>query len=144
MRCSQLGSGLILLPLLVLPLPYSGRASQLWTHWESRDEVIFAPGLWGYEVISALRKAEVLHQMLRSDVDDALKVILALDVRLVPASQELHLLAFEWARRQEQTAVYDAHYLALAEALGCTFWTADGRMAHTALQHVDWVHLLAE
>ena len=65
---------------LVLPLPYSGRASQLWRQWESRDEVIFAPGLWGYEVISALRKAEVLHQMLRSDVDDALKVILALYV----------------------------------------------------------------
>jgi predicted nucleic acid-binding protein len=129
---------------LVLPLPYSRLASQLWRRWESQDEKMFAPGLWGYEVVSGLRKAEVLRQMLRSDVDEALEVILALNVRLVPASQELHMLAFEWARRLEQTTVYDAQYLALAEALGCPLWTADGRLARTALQYVDWVELLSE
>ena len=38
------------------------------------------------------------------------------------------LLARMWELRHNITA-YDASYVALAEALGCVLWTADGRLA---------------
>lgn len=42
-------------------------------------------------------------------------------------SQGLHLRAIGLAAGLQQNAVYDSHYLALAESLDCDFWTADQR-----------------
>lgn len=41
----------------------------------------------------------------------------------------MHDRALSLATRFTLPATYDAHYLALAEELGCEFWTADKRLA---------------
>lgn len=40
-------------------------------------------------------------------------------------SPQLHLRALELAQELQRPAVYDTHYLALADILGCNLWTAD-------------------
>jgi predicted nucleic acid-binding protein len=47
----------------------------------------------------------------------------------------------------EQDAVYNAHYLALAEALNCELWTADERFYRAASSghtQVRWIGSFAE
>ena len=50
--------------------------------------------------------------------------------------------ALELASLLSQGAVYDAHYMALAEALDCELWTAGEkffRAASTASRNVRWI-----
>jgi predicted nucleic acid-binding protein len=47
----------------------------------------------------------------------------------------------------KQDAVYDAHYLALAEALNCELWTADERFYRAAISghtQVKWLGSFTE
>ena len=127
---------------LVLPLPYSPQVDRLWDQWEQSDQLIYAPDLWGYEILSGLRQAEVIGGLDAARVDEALDILLALPVRLVPAALGLQRTAYSWARRLNRKTAYDASYLALAEVLQCGLWTADGRLARSAGAYVDWVHLV--
>nr|MBC8254153.1 PIN domain nuclease [Ardenticatenia bacterium] len=43
-----------------------------------------------------------------------------------------------------QPQVYDSTYLALADLLGCAFWTADERLHRVVQAELPWVRLLAE
>ena len=50
--------------------------------------------------------------------------------------------ALHLANRLRQRASYDAHYLALADALGCDFWTADHqfyRVARPTARNIRWI-----
>ena len=50
--------------------------------------------------------------------------------------------ALELADALNQSASYDAHYVALAEPLGCDMWTADERFwnsTRATLKRVRWV-----
>jgi predicted nucleic acid-binding protein len=129
---------------LVLPLPYSREAEQLWQAWHQRRETVYAPDLWGYEVTSGLRKAIVLSSLSTEYAEHSLEILLDLCVQLIPPTADLHRLALCWAGRLGQTAAYDAHYLALAEALKCAFWTADQRLMRMAQQHGDRIHGIGE
>lgn len=53
----------------------------------------------------------------------------------------LHRRAIELAGQLKHSAVYDAHYLALAEALESEMWTADERFYRAAIPHfrVRWL-----
>lgn len=67
-----------------------------------------------------------------TDAADAFEQFLRFGVTLLPgddASQAaLHHRALEIANRYDLSATYDAHYVALAESLGCELWTADQRL----------------
>lgn len=56
----------------------------------------------------------------------------------------LHGRALELASELGQGAAYDAHYLALAEALDCELWTADERFRRAASPGFPFVHALSE
>ena len=73
-----------------------------------------------------------------------LETLMRLGVQLVPPTLELDRLALRWAERLGQTVVYDVHYLALAEALGCDFWTADRRLAGSVGAEASWVRSIDE
>jgi len=48
------------------------------------------------------------------------------------------------ATRLNLPAAYDAYYLALAEMLGCEFWTADKKLCNTVKDSLPWVKFLGE
>ena len=56
----------------------------------------------------------------------------------------LHRRALQLASELGQGAAYDAHYLALAEALECEYWTADDRFYRAARTAYASVHSLSE
>ena len=57
-------------------------------------------------------------------------------------SRLLHNRAIDLAVELNQRLAYDSHYLALAEALDCEFWTADQpfyRAARNSYPRVQWI-----
>jgi predicted nucleic acid-binding protein len=92
-----------------------------------REEDLAAPELIDLEVTSALRKQLALRAMNERRAQLALKDLVDLPVERAPHRP---LLSRCWELRQNLT-VYDASYIALAEALGTLFLTADAKIANT-------------
>ena len=117
---------------LAIALPYSERAVTLMADWARERVCVYAPLLWEYEVVSALRKAVALGLLPVDEAPYTLERLWALGVQPVPPGPDLHRQALAWAERLGQTVAYDAQYLALAERLGAEFYTADRRLASLA------------
>ncbi|MGQ9555858.1 MAG: type II toxin-antitoxin system VapC family toxin [Anaerolineae bacterium] len=130
---------------LVVPTPYSTIAAMQMARWWKEGWGIFAPALWGYEVVSALRKAVAAKTISAQEADIGLEKVLGFKVLQVTPTPELHHSALQWAARLGQRVAYDASYLALAESLSCEFWTADERLVNAARRAgVTWAHWLQD
>ena len=110
--------------------------------WDREEQQLAAPHLLRFEVTNALHRrvargelavheAAALAEDLFSDFD-------------FDTTPHLHTRALELASELGQGAVYDSHYLALAESLGCELWTADERFYRAAGTVFDSVHSLSE
>jgi predicted nucleic acid-binding protein len=87
-------------------------------------ERIAAPALVDLEVASVLRRAALVGRLDERRSAQALADLAALPLRRAP---HLPLLARIWQLRENLT-VYDASYVALAEALDALLLTADRRL----------------
>lgn len=126
---------------LAIPLPYSAQAVQQMKLWQDDGTELFVPMLWGYEVVTVMRKVVVASVISAENAIKALDLIFALNIRQLPLTAKLYQETFNWAARLNHTQAYDAAYLALAEQLGADFWTADKRLANKAQQlKLTWVH----
>ena len=121
----------------------SDKAHAILQSWVAQDITRIAPYLMPFEV------ANVLHRrVLRGDlnVGDSTRIIARLlDSRLElhhPAG--LHVRALQLASELNQSAAYDAHYLALAESVGCELWTADERFYRAVSPGIDSVRWIGE
>jgi predicted nucleic acid-binding protein len=128
---------------LVLYESDSVLARTLWGEWHTKNVSVIAPALWGYEVTSVIRN-RVHRGRLSPDLGaEAFATIHLLSVQVMqPAG--LHQRAWELARHFNRPAAYDAHYLALAEMVGCPFWTADQRLFNLVCDELDWVNWLGD
>jgi len=93
-----------------------------------RGESLSAPELIDLEVASALRRQSASGLLNDRRAAQALSDLIELPMRRVP---HRHLLARSWELRDNLT-VYDASYVALAEALDLPLVTADRRLARAA------------
>jgi predicted nucleic acid-binding protein len=126
---------------LAVPLPYSGRVQQLVQEWRDEAVRLVVPALWGYEVISGIRKAVTAHLLTTDEADEAIQELWSLDIKEVPGTVERHRRALSWAARLGQMVAYDAQYLVVAEELEAAFWTADRSLSEgTRSLGADWVH----
>lgn len=123
---------------LVVEEVYSPEARALWRGWIQTGLDIAAPPLLRYEVTSVLRKHVVRNLRTTAESRQALEQALAFEINYLEPPN-FHQRAFELAERLNRPATYDSHYLALAEYLGCEFWTADERLVNAAHDTFPWV-----
>jgi predicted nucleic acid-binding protein len=128
----------------VVPLvtrPHGGSPfPRLWSEWHAAGLRPAAPTLLCYEVVNALHRYGVHEALLPDEAAAALEVALELGIMLF-SDAELHQRALRIAQEQSLPAVYDAHYLALAERLGAELWTADRRLCQAVGATLPWVRL---
>lgn len=123
--------------------PLRRRASARWHAWDAEGQEVVAPFLLRYEVTNALYRLVRAELVDESDATRALIALYSLPITLVQ-DEWLHERATLAARQHGLPAAYDAHYLALAEAGGAEFWTADGKLARSVRPALPWVRLLGE
>jgi predicted nucleic acid-binding protein len=128
---------------LVVEEAYSHEASALWRTWQSNNYKISAPPLLRYEIISVLRKHVTQGFRSLQESRQALQLALAFNIQYLEPF-DFHLRAFELADRLGRPVAYDTHYLALAEHLGCEFWTADERLTNAVQITLPWVKWLGQ
>ncbi|MGH2560501.1 MAG: type II toxin-antitoxin system VapC family toxin [Thermomicrobiales bacterium] len=120
---------------------FSEQALELVHRADRTGERIVAPALMPFEVGNIFRK-----QMRRAGMTLATAEILFAKFLNTPvehvSSRDLHQEALRVADRFDLPAIYDAHYLALAESLGCDLWTDDRRLLRnvgSSLPFVRWI-----
>ncbi len=100
---------------------------ELWQGWARDRKSLVAPTLLRYEVANALHRSVRAGTLVQEHARAALVEVMRMPIRLY-GDEDLHLAALDFASRYDLAAAYDAHYLALAQHLGCEFWTDDQRL----------------
>ena len=126
---------------LVVQEPDSALAEAIWQSWLRDGQLLVAPPLFSIEITAVLRKLVYREILTVPQGQEALNKALAFDVTLLD-NGNLHQQAWNLAAQLNRPTAYDAHYLALAQQLGCDFWTADRRLYNAAHQTLPWVHWL--
>lgn len=122
----------------------SATAHALLLSWGREDRRLVAPHLLPAETANALHR-RVAQGRLTTQVAAELIETLLLETGIeLHEPPGIHARALELASELGQGAVYDCHYLALAEALECELWTADGRFQRAASPQFGFVHALSE
>ena len=122
---------------------FSDVALALAQSWADAGAKLAAPHLMPYEVSNALHKKVVAGDMTVEIAAQLLQNLMVYGVELYEAS-DLNAAAFQLATRFNQRAIYDSHYLALAQALDCEFWTADERFYRSASPNLANIRLISE
>lgn len=122
---------------------YSHEADEMLAFWENDRTRVTGPHLLPVEVSNALYKRSELGDISLATAVQLEAEFLESAIELVQ-SASLHLRAISLAAQLQQNAVYDAHYLALAESLDCDLWTADQRFYQAAASDFPKVRWIGE
>ena len=104
-------------------------------------EPLVAPPLLPSEVANVIRQRLRQGQVRLDEARALLAQFLTLPIRL-QAPETLYDRSLVLADQHNLPAIYDAHYVALAELLGATLWTADRRLLRALggrLPFVRWI-----
>lgn len=106
-----------------------------------RGDEIVAPPFLPVEITNILRQRMRRQGMSRARAGALLRHFLAIPITFTtPAG--LYEAALTLADTYDLGAVYDAHYVAVAQAVGCDLWTADRRLVRALspdLALVRWI-----
>ena len=116
----------------------SDKATALARLWDDEGTQPMSPTIMPFEVANALHRRVARGDIGLEVAKDLMQDLISLGV-VLHGTPTLHRRALELASQLQQGAVYDAHYLALAESLGCELWTADQRLYRAAEPGFDLV-----
>ena len=122
---------------------HSDKAHAILQSWDNHDITPVAPHLMPFEVANALHRRVVRGELTVEVAAELIQSLLSSRLEL-HAPPGLYGRALELASQLNQGAVYDAHYLSLAESLDCELWTADGRFFRIASPIADKVRWIGE
>jgi len=120
---------------------HSAQADSLLQATLASREPIVAPPLLPSEMMNLLRQRQRAGALTLPQAQALLSQFLAVPISLRFPRRMYHRV-LELADQYALPAVYDAHYVALSELLGATFWTADQRLLRTigtTLPFVRWI-----
>ncbi|SRR5579884_303843 len=120
---------------------YSSQARALLRGALEQLEPIVAPPLLPSEVANIIRQRQRQGQVQLDEARALLAQFLTMPIAL-QAPETLYDRALVLADQHSLPAVYDAHYIALAELLGATLWMADQRLLRaigSRLPFVRWI-----
>ena len=113
--------------VIVAALVDTGRDG-IWAESLIASEILVAPDLVMVEATNVLRRLELTKELTPVESGLAQKDLMRLDIQLFP----FHPFAERvWALRKTITS-YDAWYVALAEALGCSLATLDIKLKNAS------------
>ena len=118
-------------------------ADALAESWSSAGIRKVAPTYLLAEVANAVHRRIAKEDLSVDGGVLAFERMLRSDIEIVNSSNQWGR-ALRLATELKQGAVYDAHYLALAESLDCELWTADAHFHGAARGQYPRVRLLAE
>ena len=121
----------------------SDKAQTLLQSWEHQKLKPAAPSFMPFEVANALHRRIARDELTIEEGAYLIESVLVPEVELRYTAR-LHRQALELASQLGQGAVYDCHYLALAEILDCEMWTADERFYRSASPRAIRLRLLNE
>ena len=122
---------------------YSDQALAIAQTWNSQDIRPAAPYLMPVEVANALYRRVAQGELAAEAAAHRIESLLSSGIEL-HETPYLHSRALELASQLCQGAVYDAHYVALAETLDCDLWTADEKFFRAACSVADNVHWIGD
>ncbi len=125
----------------VLVETYSWQAEQRVRAWHEQDIQIAAPTLFRYEIVAVMRKSVYRGHISTEQALKGRDALLEYPVQLF-MDDLLLKRGFELATQFSRPTAYDAQYVAVAERLGCEFWTADERLFNTLKSSLAWVKWL--
>jgi predicted nucleic acid-binding protein len=127
---------------LIYPNADTVRAQALVDEQRSTNERIVAVDLLGYEVTNSMRRLVRAGLPIR-EAREHLALLPTFGIDLHPAAA-LHDRALVIAHEAGAGASYDAHYVALAEALACDLWTADRKLVNAVNARYPFVRWLGD
>ena len=102
--------------------------------------VLYAPSLYFYELINGITSAVRRQRLQRSQGEEALRNLLAVEVTLrTPAADRTYTIAAEYG-----LSAYDSSYVALAESLESDLWTADRALYDAVSPQVSRVRWIGD
>ena len=127
----------------VLKEPYAEQALSLAEEWAVGGTRPSAPCLLLVEATNVLHRRAMLGHISLSQARQLLAGLLAMGIE-IRESPQIHFRAMELAQELQRPAVYDTHYLALADILGCDLWTADERFFNSIKERQPRIRWLGE
>ena len=125
----------------VLKEPYADEALTLASEWASTETRPAGDMVLLAEATNVLHRRAALGHISPSQAKQLLAGLLNMGIE-VRESPQLHFRALELAQELQTPAVYDTHYLALADILECDLWTADERFFNSVKEQqprVKWL-----
>ena len=110
--------------------PLHAQAKQALMSWSDAGVPLSAPRLFRSELAAVLRKAAFQKRITPEKGRELLSLLLQTPIEY-HEDDRLLLAAYDMATRFNLARTYDAQYLALAERLGCAFWTADEALVNS-------------
>jgi len=127
----------------VLKEPYVEQALALAEEWAAAAIRPAAPCLLLVEATNVLHRRMMLGHISLSQARQLLAGLLDIGIE-IRESPQIHFRAMELAQELRRPAVYDTHYLALADILGCELWTADKRFFNSVKGRQPRIRWLGE
>lgn len=122
---------------------YSDTADAIAAASARQNEPMIAPYLLPIEVTNTIRQRRRRGALTREEARGRLTRFFSYRVRLL-APAALSERALTLADDHNLAAVYDAHYIALAELAGCDLWTADQRLIRSLTDPLPFVRFISD
>jgi len=132
-------SGLLIASVLLET--HTPKAKAILQHWMDGKIRIAAPILFRYEIVAVMRKSVYRGMVTVEEAAKGRDFLFAYSVHFMIDS-DLLKRAYELATQFNRPTAYDSQYLAVAERLGCEFWTADEKLYNVAGKDLTWVKWL--